>query len=210
MIRVLIADDHPLVRRGLAHVLADHPDIIVVGEVESADVVVQAVNTEKPDVLLLDVNMPGVGFLHLLEQLRDRESRLRTLVVSGHEEALYARRALRAGAAGYISKARAASDLVEALRAVASGGRYVSPELAQALAADLATGSRPLHETLSSREYEIMLLLSAGHTATHVAEALHISVKTVSTHRTNLLEKMQLTTNAELARYAQAHGLTAA
>ncbi|MEO7456127.1 MAG: response regulator transcription factor [Gemmatimonadaceae bacterium] len=207
MIRVLIADDHPLVRRGLSYVLAEHADLSVVGDADSGDAVLDAVNTEKPDVLLLDVNMPGLGFLRVLELLRQHSPSVRTLVISGHAEVLYARRALRGGAAGYISKERAVNDLVAAIRVVASGGHYISSELAQDLAADLATGSRPPHELLSPREYEVMLLLSLGHTVTRISEQLHISVKTVSTHRTNLLEKMKLTTNAELARYAQAHGL---
>jgi DNA-binding NarL/FixJ family response regulator len=195
------------VRQGLSHVLEKHGDLTIVGEVASADAVLEAVESTKPDVLLLDVNMPGPGFLHVLELLRRHHSALRTLVISGHSEALYARRALRGGAAGYISKERAADDLVDALRVVASGGHYVSPEMASSLAADLTTSSHPPHETLSPREYEIMLLLVAGHTVTDIAGRLNLSVKTVSTHRSNLLAKMKLDTNAELVRYVHAHGL---
>lgn len=207
MTRVLIADDHPLVRQGLSHVLEHHGDLTIVGEAGSADTVLDAVKATSPDVLLLDVNMPGPGFLHVLELLRRHHPDLRTLVISGHSEALYARRALRGGAAGYITKDRAADDLVDALRVVAAGGHYVSPELASSLAADLATSSHPPHETLSPREYEIMLLLVAGHTVTDIAGQLNLSVKTVSTHRSNLLAKMRLETNAELVRYARAHEL---
>jgi two-component system invasion response regulator UvrY len=208
MIRVLIADDHALVRRGLTGLLSRHQDIAVVGEVERADAVLDAVRSAQPDVLLLDISMPGPTFLEVLQQLRLHQPRLRTLVVSGHSEVLYARRAIRSGAAGYISKQRAEDELVQALRVVGRGGHYVSAELAQDLASDLAGGNKPAHELLSNREYEVMLLLAAGHTVSQIGERLHLSVKTVSTHRTNLLDKMKLTSNAELVQYVQAFGLS--
>lgn len=210
MIRVLIADDHALVRRGLRHVLDPLGDVTVVGEATNGPEVIPAVRAMRPDVLLLDIGMPGGSFLELLEHFRTHEPRLRTLIVSAHAESLYARRAIRAGAAGYINKGHAEEELVSALRVVGQGGRYVSPALAQELAAELASGrSIAAHESLTNREHEVMLLLAAGNTASQVASQLGLSVKTVSTHRTRLLAKMALTSNAELVRYALANGLIA-
>ncbi len=210
MIRVLIADDHALVRRGLRHVLDPLGDVTVVGEAVTGPEVIPAVRATRPDVLLLDIGMPGGSFLEMLEHLRVHEPRVRTLIVSAHAEALYARRAIRAGAAGYINKSHAEEELVAAVRVVGQGGRYVSPELAQELAAELASGRGATpHESLTNREHEVMLLLASGHSASQVASQLGLSVKTVSTHRTRLLAKMELTTNAELVRYALTHGLIA-
>jgi DNA-binding NarL/FixJ family response regulator len=208
VIRVLIADDHALVRRGLRNVLEPFADITVVGEAVTGAEVIPAVTATRPDVLLLDIAMPGGNFLAVLEHLRRHEPRVRTLVVSAHAEALYARRAIRAGAAGYINKSRAEDELLAALRVVGQGGRYVGPALAQELAAELATGGGATpHDTLTNREHEVMLLLAGGHTVTQVAAQLGLSVKTVSTHRTRLLAKMELATNSDLVRYALAHGL---
>jgi DNA-binding NarL/FixJ family response regulator len=208
MIRVVVADDHVLVRRGLRQVLDALTDVTVVGEASSGAEVVDAVRATGADVLLLDVSMPGGNFQELLATLREREPRVRTLVVSGHAEALYARRALQSGASGYITKDRAEEELVKAVRIVAGGGRYVSETLAQALATEVSVGraSGP-HHALTDREHEVFLLLATGHTVTQIASRLGLSVKTVSTHRTRLLGKMGLETNAELVRYALAHGL---
>jgi two-component system, NarL family, invasion response regulator UvrY len=180
----------------------------VVGEVGTGVEVPDAVDTLRPEVLVLDVSMPDTNFLELLALLHDRAPRLRTLILSVHAEAVYARRAIQAGAAGYITKDRADAELVEALRLIARGRRYVSPQLAQELADDLATGRGPTPEqTLTNREHEVMLFLAAGHTVTDIAALLTLSVKTVSTHRTRIMRKMQLSSNAELARYALSHGL---
>ncbi|MEP7000912.1 MAG: response regulator transcription factor [bacterium] len=208
MIRVLIADDHALVRRGLRNALEPFSDIVVVGEAVTGPDVIPAVTQTRPDVLLLDIAMPGGKFLDVLEHLRRHEPKVRTLVVSMHAEALYAKRAIRAGAAGYINKSRAEDELLTAIREVGHGRRYVSPELAQELAAELASGRGATpHDALTNREHEVMLLLASGLTASQVAGNLGLSVKTVSTHRTRLLAKMDLTTNADLVRYALAHGL---
>lgn len=208
MIRLMIADDHAVVRRGLTFVVGRHPDIAVVAEADNAADVLPQVAISRPDVLLLDVSMPGPNFLQVIRELREQHPTVPILVISGHSEALYARRSIRSGASGFISKQRAEADLVAAIRAVAAGGRYVSPELAQELAADLAAGRRgPPHELLSDREHEVMLLLADGHTVTGIADALGLSVKTVSTHRTNLLGKLGLTSNAEVVRYVRAHDL---
>jgi two-component system invasion response regulator UvrY len=208
MIRVLIADDHALVRRGLQQVLAGLPDIQVVGEVATGEAVVATVESTRPDVLLLDIGMPAMNFLDMLGTLRAQQPRVRTLIVSAHAEAMYARRAIRAGAAGYITKERSEDELVAAIRVAGRGGRYVSAALAQELAAELATGAPgSRHHTLTDREHQIMLLLADGHTVTRIADQLGLSVKTVSTHRTRLLDKMQITTNAEILQYARANGL---
>lgn len=210
MIRVLLADDHALVRRGVRQLLEPLSDITVVGEVENGTLLKAAIIEMRPHVLLLDVSMPGSRFLETLESLRSEEPRLRILVLSMHAEELYARRAIRAGAAGYISKDRAESELVTAIRTVGRGDRYISSELALVLADELATGAAAApHESLTNREHEIMLLLASGHTVTQIAEQLGLSVKTVSTHRTRLLAKMALSTNADLARYAISHGMLA-
>jgi two-component system invasion response regulator UvrY len=206
--RVLIADDHVLVRRGLRQLLEGVGGIAVVGELASGvDLIAQVIAT-RPDVLLLDISMPGANFLELLATLREQEPRVRTLIVSAHAEAAYARRAIRAGAAGYITKSDAEAELVAAMRVVASGGRYVGPALAQELAAELATGrNAEPHHALTDREHQVMLLLAAGNTVTEAAAQLGLSVKTVSTHRTRLLAKMAMSTNAELMRYALDHSL---
>ena len=208
MIRVLIADDHALLRRGLRHLIESIPDLEVIGEVGTGDEVLPVVMETSPHILLLDVSMPGAGFLATMENLRARAPLVRTLVVSSHAEPVYARRALRAGAAGYVSKSSAERELIAAIRIAARGGRYVSPALAEELAADLAAdaGTNP-HERLSAREYEVMLLLASGRSVTAIAEQLHLSVKTVSTHRTRLLAKMKMSSTAELVRYALGHGL---
>ena len=208
MIRVLIADDHALLRRGLRQLVESIPDLEVVGEVGTGDEVLPAVLDSSPHILLLDVNMPGAGFLTIMDNLRVKAPRVCTLVVSGHAEPVYARRALRAGAAGYVSKSSAEQELIAAIRIAARGGRYVSPALAEELAADLGSDltTNP-HERLSAREYEVMLLLASGRSVTAIAEQLHLSVKTVSTHRTRLLAKMKMNSTAELVRYALAHGL---
>ena len=207
MTRVLIADDHALVRRGMRQLLGNLPDISVAGEVDSGAAVLTSVDTVAPDVLLLDVSMPEMNFLDMLARLRDSHPSVRVLVVSIHAEEVYARRAIRAGAAGYITKAHADEELIEAVRTVARGGRYISRALAQELATELASGHASMHHAVTPREQEVMLLLAAGHTVTEIANRLSLSIKTVSTHRTNLLRKMSLRTNADLARYALEHGL---
>lgn len=208
MISVLIADDHAIVRRGLRQLLEGLGDMKVVGDVGGGAAVPDAVDTLRPDVLVLDVGMPDTNFLELLALLHERAPRLRTLILSVHAEVVYARRALQAGAGGYITKDRADAELVEALRIIAQGRRYVSPQLAQELADDLATGRGPSpDQALTNREHEVMLLLAAGHTVTRIAGLLSLSVKTVSTHRTRIMRKMQIFSNAELARYALSRGL---
>lgn len=209
MIRLLIADDHPVVREGLRRIVAEHPGLSVVGEAVNGDELLAALPRLPADVVLLDVSMPGPGFLPVLERLRTEHPSVAVLVLSVHPEDQYAVRALRAGAAGYLTKDHSPEQLVEAIRKVHRGGRYVSASLAERLAADLATAgaSQARHEILSHREYEVLCLLGSGRTVKEISTDLRLSPKTISTYRARLLEKMHATSNADLVRYAAQHGL---
>jgi two-component system invasion response regulator UvrY len=209
MIRLLIADDHPVVRQGLRRIVADHPGLEVVGEAVNGDEVLASLPRVPADVVLLDIAMPGPGFLQVLQRLRADHPTVAVLVLSVHPEDQYAVRALRSGAAGYLTKDHSPEQLVEAIRKVHRGGRYVSPTLAERLAANLATaGTQQVrHELLSHREYEVLCLLGSGRTVKEISAQLRLSPKTISTYRARLLEKMQATTNADLVRYAAQHGL---
>jgi DNA-binding NarL/FixJ family response regulator len=208
VIRLLVADDHPIVREGLRRIVADHPGLQVVAEVAHGDEVAATVARTVVDVVLLDISMPGPGFLNVLERLRTEHPRVPVLVLSVHPEDQYAVRALRAGAAGYLTKDHSPEQLVEAIRKVHRGGRFVSPTLAERLASDIATGRAAApHESLSDREYEVLCLLGSGRTVKEIAGELNLSPKTVSTYRGRLLEKMRSCNNADLVRYAAQHGL---
>lgn len=208
MIRLFIADDHPIVRAGLAGIVAEEGDMTVVGETSSGVDLVERLRKTTTDVLLLDVSMPGPGLVPLLEALRAVHSTIAVLVLSVHPEEQYATRALRAGARGYLTKDHSPSELVAAVRKVYAGGRYVSTTLAERLAAELSGGTSGLpHERLSDREFEVLCLLGSGRSVTEIATLLSLSVKTVSTYRMRLLEKLPAQSNAELVRYVVAHGL---
>jgi len=208
MIRLLIADDHPVVREGLRRIVADDPGLQVVGEAVDGDGVLTLISQQPTDVVLLDVSMPGPGFLQVLERLRAEHPSIKVLVLSVHPEEQYAVRALRAGAAGYLTKDHSPEQLIEAIRRVHRGGKYVSPTLAERLATDLAAGGpQAAHELLSHREYDVLCLLGSGRTVKEISAELDLSPKTVSTYRARLLEKMRLTGNADLVRYAARHGL---
>ncbi len=208
MIRLFIADDHPIVRAGLSGIVADEADISVVGEANTGVELVERLRTVASDVLLLDVSMPGPGLVPLLDALRSEHPTIAVLVLSVHPEEQYATRALRAGARGYLTKDHSPGELVAAVRKVHAGGRYVSTTLAERLAAELSAGAPGLsHERLSDREFEVLCLLGSGRTVTEIATMLSLSVKTVSTYRMRLLEKLPATSNAELVRYVVAHGL---
>jgi DNA-binding NarL/FixJ family response regulator len=208
MIKVLVADDHAVVRRGLRQILAETHDILVAGEASTLAEVRQKVADERWDVLILDLSMPGGNGIELLADLRKRSPSLRVLVLTMHSEDQYAIRAIRAGAAGFLTKESAPERLVEAVRKVASGRRFVGPGLAEALASVVA-GDAPgaPHESLSDREFEIFKMIASGRAVSQVAHDLGLSVKTVSTHRARLLKKMAMSTNAELTRYAVKNGL---
>ena len=208
MIRVLVADDHAVVRRGVIQILSEESDILVAGEASSGQEALQAVQQHRYEVVLLDISLPDRNGLEVLSQLQALNPDLRVLILSVYPEEQYAVRALKAGAAGYLTKESTPDELLIAVRKVASGGKYVSLALAEKLAF-LLEEKRPIarHEMLSDREDQVMRLLAAGKTVSEIAETLSLSVKTVSTYRTRILEKLQLSNNAEIMRYALQHGL---
>jgi DNA-binding NarL/FixJ family response regulator len=206
--RVYIADDHAIVREGLRRILAADPSISVVGEAKDGNEVLVAARAGGFEVLLLDLSMPGKSGVELIKQLKAERHDLRILVLSMHDEQQYAERAIRAGASGYLTKDTAAKQLVAAIGRIAGGGMFITPAVAEALALRLQSPSDDLpHRRLSDREYEVLLLLAAGESVSAIAERLHLSVKTVSTHKTHVLEKMKLASIADLVRYAITHKL---
>lgn len=203
MIRVLIADDHAILRRGLKEILLHEFHNATCGEAGEAQQVISQVRSHPWDLIILDVSMPGRSGFDLLSDLRELRPELPVLVLSMHPEDQYGKRALRAGAAGYMNKETAPEELVKAVRKVLGGARYVSETLAEKLASDLyADTGRPIHECLSNREFEVLKMIASGKTSSQIAEDLRLSVTTVSTYRARILEKMRMTTNAELMRYA--------
>ena len=202
MIKILIADDHAIVRKGLKQILADTPDMVVGGEAGNGPDLLDKVRVGDWDVVILDISMPGRGGLETLKQLKSEWPKIHVLVLTMHPEDQYAIRVFKAGASGYLTKESAPEQLVAAIRKVARGEKYVSPPLAEKLAYDLETSSdKPLHETLSDREYQIMCMIASGKTAGNMAEELSLSVKTISTYRARLLKKMRLKNNAEVTGY---------
>jgi two-component system, NarL family, invasion response regulator UvrY len=203
VIRVLVADDHAPVRRGLRELLADTTDIEVAGEAATAADALDCIRQHSFDVVVLDISLPGRGGLDLLAEIKAERADLPVLIFTMHPEDQYAVRALKAGASGYLTKDSAPDLLVEAVRRAVAGGRYVSPALAEKLALHLDTArQREPHELLSDREYQVFRRLAGGRTVSQIADELSLSVKTVSTYRTRILEKMGLGTNAELMQYA--------
>ena len=203
MLRVLIADDHPIVRQGLKQIIAETPDMIVVEEASNGLEVLSKVGASNCDVVLLDISMPGRNGVDILRQLKNERPQLHVLILSIHPEEQYAVRALRSGASGYLTKESAPDELIIAIRKVSMGGKYVSSSLAERLAYELASIDDQLpHNTLSNREYQIMLLIASGKTITEIAEELSLSIKTISTYRSRILEKMKMKNNAELTYYA--------
>ncbi len=203
MIRVVLCDDHAMVRRGIRDTLADAVDIQVVAESASYAEVREVLRTTACDVLLLDLNLPGRGGLEVLASLREANSPIRVLVVSMFAEDQYAIRCLRAGADGYLNKAGDPAELIPAVRAIANGRKYVTPEVSEMLVGNLASPStQTLHSTLSERELQTLLKIASGKRLSDIAEDLMLSPKTVSVYRSRLLEKLKLTNNAELTVYA--------
>ncbi len=208
MIKVLVADDHPVVREGVRRILEGARDVEVVGEVGRSDEVVAAAARLEADVVLLDIGMPGPSYLDVLAALPAASPRTRTLILSAQQEEDYAVRALRGGATGYLGKEYAPPDLIEAVRRVAAGQRYLTAALAQQLALGvLGDGPQAPHERLSGREFEVLRLVAAGLSLKEIAARLRVSPKTVSSFRARVLEKMGLKTNADLVRYALEHHL---
>jgi len=204
MIRVLIADDHSIVRDGLKRILAATADLQVTGEAASGDAALALVKANDYDVVMLDMSMPGLSGLDLIKRMRLEKPKLRILVLSMHGEQQYAARALKAGAAGYLNKDSASEQLLGVLRKIAAGGMHIG-EVAAASLLEAKAGLP--HQALSDREFEVMRLLVEGLGPTEIAERLHLSVKTVSTHKTRILEKLGLGSTAELVRYALEHRL---
>lgn len=208
MIRILIADDHAIVRAGLRQFIADQADMEVTGEAASGSETVAAVRAAEFDVVLLDISMPDKNGIDTLRLLRHVRPELPVLMLSAYGEDQYAVNLLRAGAAGYVSKEAASTQLVGAIRTVVQGRKYVSPSLAQILADGVSGDSeRPLHAELSQREFQIFCKLAAGAAVSRIADELSLSVKTVSTYRTRILDKMALKSNADLTYYAIKNGL---
>ena len=203
MIKVLLADDHAIVRGGLKEILLRHMESVECGEAENAEQVLALVREHPWDLLILDITMPGRSGLDILADLKQLRPELPVLVLSMLPEDQFGKRVLRAGAFGYLKKESAPEELIQAIRKVPSGGRYVSPALAEKIVLDLNDGANlPLHEGLSAREFEILVMLGSGKTVSQIAEELHLSVTTISTYRARILEKMNMSTTAELMRYA--------
>jgi two-component system invasion response regulator UvrY len=204
MIRILLVDDHSIVRDGLKRILAATTDLEVAGEAASGEAALALVKANDYDLAMLDMSMPGLSGIDLIKRLKLEKPKLRILVLSMHGEQQYAARALKAGAAGYLNKDSASELLLGALRKVAAGGVHIGEVAAAAL---LQSGDKPPHESLSDREFEVLRLLVDGLGPTEIGERLHLSVKTVSTHKTRILEKLNVTSTAELVRYALEHRL---
>ncbi|MBC7501134.1 MAG: response regulator transcription factor [Herminiimonas sp.] len=203
IIRVLIADDHAIVREGLKQILADTKDIIVAGHAENGVDAIKRTREIDCDVLLLDISMPDRSGIEVLKQVRKETPAIAVLMLSMHREDQYAIRSLKAGAAGYLNKQSAPAELVNAIRQVAAGRKYISPALAQELANTIGDDREiPPHETLSDREYQTLTLIASGKTVSDIATDLALSVKTISMYRSRLLVKMKLRHNAELTHYA--------
>lgn len=206
--RVLIADDHAIVRRGLRQILAEEYGALLVGEAANAPEALARVREAEWDVVVLDISMPGRSGLDVLKELRQLRPRIPVLILTAHSEEQYALRMLKAGAAGYMTKECAPEYLVAAVRKVTGGGRYISAEVAEMLAASFGADPEGLpHESLSDREYQVMCMIASGKTVGQIADELALSPKTVSTYRKRILEKTGLKNNAELTRYAIGNGL---
>lgn len=208
MVKILVADDHPSFRRGVKDILADGFEAVKVGECGNAQEMLDQVRNKKWDLVVLDVSMPGLSGPEALKALKAERPTLPVLVLSMHPEDQYAIRMFKAGADGYLTKASAPEELVRAVNKLLAGGQYVSPSLGEKLVLSVKQGTeKPPHELLSDREYEVLCLIGSGKTVSEIAEAMHLSVTTISTYRARILEKMRMKNNAELTRYVIQHGL---
>jgi two-component system, NarL family, invasion response regulator UvrY len=203
MIRILIADDHAIVREGLKQILSESSDFVVVAEASTGQEVLEKTKRNDLDVVILDIAMPGRGGLDILKEIKSQKPRLSVLMLSMYPEEQYAVRVLKSGASGYLTKESAPSELVKAVRQISQGKKYISPSLAEKLAVDLEISpDKPPHEILSDREYQVMCMIASGKTLKEIADGLSLSIKTISTYRSRILEKMNMKTNAELTHYA--------
>lgn len=201
-IKIIIADDHPMFRRGLKNAFSETPDIEVVDEAETGEELLEKVRGLDVNLALLDISLPGKGGLEILKQLRDDRPKLPVLILTVYPEEHYAVRFFKAGASGFITKESSTDQIYSAVRKVASGGKYASPEITEKLAFDFSKSDRPAHEKLSDREHQVFMMLAKGDSPTEIGKELSLSVKTISTHRSRILEKMQMKKNAELIHYA--------
>ena len=203
MINVLITDDHPVVRRGIRQILEDDERIGLINEAADGKELIRKLEDQKYDVILLDISMPGRSGLELISQVKKIQSSAAVLILSIHSEEIYAIQALKSGASGYLAKSSAPEELIRAIIKVSEGQRYISSTLAENLADSAVTnGSKPIHDLLSAREMEVLVLFSEGKTVAQVALELSLSPKTISTYRQRLLEKLKLHTTADLIRYS--------
>jgi two-component system invasion response regulator UvrY len=210
MTKILIADDHAIVREGLKQIIADTGDLLVAGEATSGQEVLELILKENWDLIILDLAMPGRDGLYTLKEVKREKPNIPVLVLSIYPEEQYAVRALKAGAAGYLTKESAPEELIAAIRKVSRGGKYISASLAEKLAFLLdVDAEKPLHERLSDREYQVMLKIASGKTVSEIADEMSFSVKTISTYRVRALKKMGLKNNAAFTYYALKHGLVA-
>lgn len=202
MIRIIIADDHAVVRKGLKQIFDETLDLVVTDEANSGIELLDKIRKNDYDVVILDISMPGKDGLDTLKELKGIKPDLPVLIFTIYPEEQYAVRVLKAGASGYINKESEPELLIEAIRKVSHGRKYISPYLAELLASNLDTGEAPLHEQLSDREYQVMCMIASGKTATDIAKELSLSINTISTYRIRILEKMGMKNNAEITHYA--------
>jgi DNA-binding NarL/FixJ family response regulator len=208
MIKILIADDHAVVRRGLHDMILDAGDMRVAGEAASHPETLRLTSEGDFDLVILDLNMPGGNGLDTLKQIKILKPTLPVLVLSFRPEKQYAARVLKTGGAGYLTKDSAADEMLAAIRKVLAGGTYVSSALAEQLAQNLFKDpEKPIHDTLSNREYQVLCLIASGHTVSDISQEMSLSIKTVSTYRTRILQKLSMHNNSELTRYAIENGL---
>jgi DNA-binding NarL/FixJ family response regulator len=208
MIKILIADDHPLVREGLKQIISGLTDMVVVDEASNGSEVLEKTSKNNYDVAVLDISMPDNNGVDIIEQVKARKPELNILVLSIYPEEQYAVRAFKAGANGYLTKESTPEELIAAIRKVSLGRKYVSTSFAEKLASDLKMDTKqPLHKMLSNREFQVMSMIASGKTIKEIAEKMSLSAKTISTYRTRILEKMGLKNNAEIIRYGIKHGL---
>lgn len=203
MLKIIIADDHPIVRAGMKQIISEASDLMVADEASDGRQLLTKIRKENFDVVILDISMPHMDGLDVLKQLKIEMPKLPVIVLSIHPEDQYALRVLKAGASGYVTKVSAPDELINAIRKVCRGGKYISPSIAEKLAFQLDANFEVMpHESLSDREYQVLCLLASGKTVTDIADELALSVKTVSTYRARILEKMNMKNNAELIHYA--------
>jgi len=208
MLRVLIADDHPVVRQGVKQILTEELELQQFGEARNAKEVLENVSRKKWDILILDINLPDMNGLEILRQLKKVHPDLPVLVLTVFDEDQIAIRVLKAGASGFVTKETMPNELIAAVKKIHSGGRYVSPSLAEKLVFNIySEDEKPVHHRLSNREYQVICLIAAGKSVKQIAEELYLSIQTIRTYRTRILEKMEMGTDADLIHYAIQHGL---